>query len=116
MIPPADERIYNRARQDPDVQQQVHVLDVLHVVFELVSRREVVAATDLRDSREPWPHDQPLVESGHGFHKCGMQFWPLGPRTDQTHVSAKHVDYLRQFVQRGFPEDLPDTGYPRVIL
>ena len=40
----------------------------------------------------------------------------MGSRTDEAHVPGEDVEQLRQFVDRGAPQELADAGHPRVVL
>ena len=40
----------------------------------------------------------------------------VGPRADDRHGAAEHVEELRQLVERGAPQDPADAGHARIVL
>ena len=80
-----------------------------HHVIEL----DAASAGNLPQSRNPgfdfhYPTTVPRLVSG-------QLIWNWRTRTDERHLSFENVQELRQFIQAGFPQQLPDSGDSRVV-
>src|ERR1700677_3261795 len=57
-----------------------------------------------------------LKITGNFFFKLINQSRNLGPGPYQTHITQQNIEYLRQFIQTGFPDKTPQRRYPGIIL
>ena len=99
----------DRLEENPDVEPQRPVLDVIEVVPHLLGfLLEVVriAVADLRPACHAWTHRRSQTVVGDVLHENlliagGMRAWP-----DQVHLAPQHVHQLRHFVEPESPQPL----------
>src|SRR5262245_7086715 len=113
-MPLAAER-ENRRRQYLQVEPDGHVLHVEQVVLDPLMKVAVLAvvATDLPETSDPRADGKPRVAPGDAQLVLAKGRWP---GADQTHIAAKDIQQLRQFVEIGSPQEATETRHPRVAL
>ena len=61
-------------------------------------------------------HQVPEMIERDRFLVSLRAFDPLRPRSDQAHLSAKHIPELRQLVESQLSQPTPHARDPRVVL
>src|SRR6185312_1410706 len=73
-------------------------------------------AVDLRQSRDPGPH---FVADHVAIDQLAVQLVVddgMRPRPHQAHLALKHIEELRQLIERGLAQERADAGHPRIAL
>src|SRR5258707_4625370 len=102
------------ARQDPQIQPQRPVVDVLQVhAHPFIEIADAISPADLPQTRNAWTHAELSLVP---------QLVPLelvrkrGARSNEAHVALEHAPQLRQLVQAVLPEEPADARDARVVL
>src|SRR5262249_21943244 len=103
-------------QQDLQIEAETPALDVVEVVLDpLLDRRVAAPAVDLRPAGDPGLHLVAEHVAGHAATEFLDEARALGPRADQAHLTAQHVDELRQFVEAGPPQKYAQGGAARIV-
>ena len=95
------EDLGDRQREDPQVQPQRPVLDVVVVPLDAVGDRGLAAqAVDLGPAGDPGLDAVAVLVAGDVARELAHVLGALGPRADEAHVAAQHVEQLGQLVER----------------
>ena len=97
------------AADDLEVQAHAAVGDVLEVVGELLGPGHVARQPQLREAGDARAHDQPLPVAGDVARQLLEEARPDRARADDAHLAAQHVPELRQLVELGGAQDVPDA-------
>jgi hypothetical protein len=93
--------------QDQRVESEVPVLDVTEVQPDRLLPTEVSAPADLPEPGQARPYQQPPLDVRlGGGHLAGQR----GPRSDQRHGAAQHVEQLRQLIEGVAAQDRAERG------
>src|SRR5262245_37808291 len=84
-------------QDEVDVVLERPVIDVLHVEVHPLFEADLVAAADLPDARQAGAHREAAPLPGFVLGDLGRE---RRARAHDAHVSAEHVDELRQLVDR----------------
>src|SRR5258705_1549667 len=81
----------------------------------LANRSVPPPATDLSPTGDARFQRMPLQVARDISSKNLNKVRPLRSRPDQTHVSAQHIEELREFVQPRRPQDSTQSRYPLIL-
>ncbi len=96
------------AEDNPEIQEERVILQVVFVEFHLLGNSEFVAPIDLRPAGQ--------AGSQHMNSPLSAEFDQVvlveegGTRTDNAHVALQNADQLGKFVNAGFAEESADHG------
>src|SRR5207245_8062221 len=104
-----------RMQQEYQVEAQGPALDVVEVVLDaLLDRRAAAPAVDLRPSGDAGLHLVAQHVAGDAPPELLDERRSLGARPDQAHVTAQHVEELRQLVEAEAPQHGAERRAPRL--
>ena len=92
------------------------MVDVHQIHLELILRLGVVAAIDLRVSRQTRLHLQPQIERGQFLAVLLRNLRALRARAHNAHVPFEDVEQLRQLIEADRADDSTDRRDPIVVL
>ena len=105
----AGDRQVQRAPQDAQVDREAGVAQVPGIEGDPLVDAQPIAAVDLR----------PAGDAGRKRDRLGDPLPQVarreGPRADERHLAAQHVDELRQLVEPRAPQDAPDRRGPCAV-
>jgi len=113
MRAPAGEHDPHGAQQNHDVQRHGHVLEIPEIEQHLglhVLDAGVVLVFHLSPARNARLHLEAAQVKRHLMPKLVDKMFPFGPGTHQAHLPGQHVPKLRQFIQTGAPQEVPEPG------
>src|SRR5437867_4811534 len=117
--PAAEEDDLHGVEEDPEVEPEGKVLDVVQVVahfldlfFEVVG----VAVADLRPPGYPRTHCRAERVIRNPFLEELEVRGRVGPGPHEVHLTADDVDELRELVEAELPQPLPHPGDPMAIV
>src|SRR5579859_1758657 len=102
-----------RLGEDRDVEPDRPVLQVVEVEPHEIVEAELDSARDLPQPGHAGKHAVALTMPVLELDVVAQR---QRPRTHERHLSAEHVQNLRQLVDRVAPQDTTDTGHSRVVL
>src|SRR6201999_4600959 len=93
-----------------EVERDLAVGDVLHVVSQLIGPRLLAGDPRLRQPGHPGTDDEALPVLRDLTAELGKEGGADRPWTDDRHVAAQHVPEMRDLVEVGLPQDAADPG------
>ena len=102
--------------QDLQIEPERPMLQIIEVVLNPLANRSVASpAADLSPPSNTRLQRMPRHVAGNISPKNLNEVRPLRARSNQAHVSAQHIDELRQLVQPRRPQNSAQTGDPFVL-
>src|SRR3569623_1357338 len=119
-VPPRG-RMDDGENDDPDVEEERPVVDVVDVVYDATfdrgARRGLAAeAMDLRPACNPRLDALAMGIDGELLAQLLVVRDGVWAGADEAHLAAQHVDELRPLVDRGGADEAADAGHARVVL
>src|SRR4030065_550724 len=108
-----------RSEEDPQVQDQAAVLDVVQVVFELLRRSfdgSALAVVDLGPAGDARLDHEPCAIEGDPFFQLGDPLRTLRTRADDAHLAEDDVHELRDFIQVHATKEAAYAGRTWILL
>lgn len=90
------------------------MLDILHVVYDLLLRPQIIPAVDLGPSGQAGGHHHAVGKAEDIRLKLPIEIGTLRPGPHKAHVAPQDVPQLGQLIQPGAPEEMAETGAARV--
>src|SRR5207247_9329890 len=109
----------DRLKHDDRIEQQRLVLNVIQIVtklFNCVFDRSPIGILNLRPAGKAWLHNVALRVVRNDRSQLLDEHRALRAWAHEIHLSADHVDELRELVESQLPNDASNPGNARIVF